>query len=306
MKKHLMWLCGLWLLNVSLASAQDVTASISVSNQTSLVGEPIQIELLVSLPDDAELTIWPEFSEQWGDFEVRSVSELEVGQINGATVYQQLISVVLWEPGAFITPETSIVFQLAGEAAQSGLVFEPQVVDIQSVLTAGDTELRPLKAQMWIPFLPPQYVVIGLCIFISIMWGVYRWWFIRQAQRAILKIHHIQGVDRELLSALQEIDTQALQPAIIYALTANVLRDYVRDQFQVSAYELTTYELLRILQHRLSPPLHQRLKQLLGQADLVKFAGHQPDQRAARQYLETASRWIQAVARDLARQEDAA
>jgi hypothetical protein len=65
---------------------------------------------------------------------------------------------------------------------------------------------------------------------------------------------------------------------------------------------MTTNELLRVLEDNLPVPLRHRLQELLMDADIVKISLQRPDRREARKYLEVTARWIQAAARDLARQ----
>jgi hypothetical protein len=70
---------------------------------------------------------------------------------------------------------------------------------------------------------------------------------------------------------------------------ADVLRRYLEDAAHVPALERTTPELVRILPSPLNDAaLRDRLRQHLGEADLVKFALVRPSERDAARYLAAA------------------
>ena len=305
MIRSFVFFLGIVLFNNVIVWAQDVNASISTTKQRPLVGEPFQIELLIMLPGNAELETWSQSPEQWGSFEVQEFSDVEIGQINGSAIYRQTLDVVIWEPGEFNTPEMRITYRIPGQAQASEIMVASLAITVPSVLVIGDDSLRPLKGQITIPFVAPQYIVISGCVAMSMFLWAYRRW-LRWRENSAATIYQIRDIDDALLAALQDIDRQALEPAVVYALTADVLRDFVRDQFRVAAHELTTRELLRVLTDRLSPPMYHQLQQLLSQADLVKFAQQRPNQQSARHYLTSASHWIQSAARELVRHRDEA
>lgn len=91
---------------------------------------------------------------------------------------------------------------------------------------------------------------------------------------------------RSALARLAEIgmfdETGGTDPAVHYEAVANVLREYLAAAAAVPAPRCTSAELVRCLPPRLSQHGHSgRLKALLEQADLVKFAQAQPHTGAA-------------------------
>ncbi len=99
-------------------------------------------------------------------------------------------------------------------------------------------------------------------------------------------LERLDQIERERWLAMGEIDRH-------YAAVADALRRYLEEAHGLPALERTTTELIWILPPALAAgDLRQRCAELLGEADLVKFARRRPDQadapavvRAARDLL---------------------
>jgi hypothetical protein len=284
-----------------LAQVQDtgfIAARFSASNRNPLVGEPVQMTIEVTLPPGTTILAWPDFPEQWGRFEVRQVDEIEITEnADGTLEYRQGILVVVWESGGYQTPETVLVYQAAAETLE--LVIEPLQLVAVSVLKPDDMALRPMKPPVYLTYVPPV-LITG----IAAVLGLTVWWWFYRSRRFFAVDRSTNGVrqlDSATLAALKAIERQSLKPGEIYDAAEEQLRAYLAHQFALPAQEMTSSELLNQLQTHLSPPHLNRLHQLLGQADLVKFAREEPDRPSAHRYVEMAARWIQATAKDTAR-----
>jgi hypothetical protein len=99
------------------------------------------------------------------------------------------------------------------------------------------------------------------------------------------------------LMQLKSIRESRLSPVVVYETVADCLRAYVQHQYRISALDMTTNELMSALQARsaLKKPHQRDLAKMLEYADLVKFAEVQPGERAVKQLLDTAEKWIGAV-----------
>lgn len=71
-----------------------------------------------------------------------------------------------------------------------------------------------------------------------------------------------------------------------YSDMSNIVRSFLEDTFDISAHELTTYEILTLLKHTLKdknikvkPELIAEFKRILETSDLVKFAKSQPTEQ---------------------------
>ncbi|MBZ0300702.1 MAG: DUF4381 family protein [Anaerolineae bacterium] len=275
--------------------ALPIAATFSTDHPRPLVGEPFTILLKAELSPGTSLVSWPDFPAQWGLLEVRQVGELTITEFGDqAREYRQPLTVVLWEPGDYSTPDTMITYQSGG--LSDTLLVDPLLLRVASTLDQDDLTLRPLKPAIDLTYVPPALVIAGSGVLMILMW----WWMqrMRRARLFGAESANIRALDRAMLANLKRIDRQAKTPPEVYAAVAECLRDYVTQQFQVAARELTTAELLGRLQAQLSQPSMNRLYQLMVQADLVKFAQQEPDRGDAQRYLEMAAHWIQSSARD--------
>lgn len=293
MMKYCLLLCFFWFLpSLVVVRAQDgAAARFSTNAGTPLVGQPVELSLIADIPTGAVVITWPEFPADWPPFDVRSVSELSIS----GTQYRQILTVILWIPGEYRTPETTIVYQLAGNPEPQVLSIEPAFFSVPSVLNGQDTALRPFKPQISLPYLSSLVIVVGAVGVVGLAFAAVRYlWFLR-ANR-VTRSGAEDGLGpaaQAALAELRRIAARDLTPEQLYATAADCLRTYIHDQMTIPAHDLTTAELMESL--HLPEALQRELHRLLEQADLVKFARYRPGSDSAQRYLEVAGKWVRAA-----------
>jgi|FLYN01.1.fsa_nt_gi hypothetical protein len=285
-----------WFVNAQV----PVVARFTSDNPTRLVGEKVNLTLVVEVPADAVVT-FPEFPTDWPPFEVQSVGEINRTVSGDTAIYRQTLTVIAWRPGDHPTPETFVQYQLTPDGEAFSIAAEPTVITVPSVLVSGDANLRPLKPPASLPYLPPWLILIAAVALIGIARAVV-WWRARGGSVQRLFTLGRAGTmayspKQRALLQLQNIREGKLSPMIVYATVADCLRTYIQRQFNVSALDMTTNELMTTLQTQktIPTPLQRDLARMLEYADLVKFAHVQPGERAVKQLLETAEKWVEAV-----------
>lgn len=293
----------LLLISVFAGSARaqvPVTARWSSDASSVLVGEPAHLVLVVEAPVDANVA-FPEFPTDWPPFVVQSVSAISRTVSGDTATYRQTLTVIAWRPGDHPTPETFVQYQLSsGEPVQS-ILAEPTVITVPSVLENGDTELRPLKPPVSLPYLPPWLLLVVAVMVVLLTRGA-MWWRSRRVTLPDGSLHDGAGnpdysPKQRALAELRSIRGGTLSPGVVYSTVADCLRTYVQGQFNVSALDMTTVELMDTLRSQAVMPKPQQrdLARMLEYADLVKFADAQPGERAVKQLLVTAEKWIERV-----------
>ncbi len=286
----------------ALQESSAAAAAFSANTQSPLVGAPVDLRLVVSLPAGSEIVAWPDFPTQWPPFEILSVGE-RVMEDNGATVtYHQDLRAILWLPGEVQTPDILLSYRTPDDPRLIPLPVQPLYFSVPSVLASPDDPLLPFSPPVALPYIPLQLVVVIICPLITLAYILIQEW---RKRRQITEFSHLDDVpltdlDRAVLTSLQEIDFRAMEPAAVYSAVSDCLREYVDRQFGISNAHLTSLEVVDLIKSELPVPVAHRLQDLLTQSDIVKFALYTPDRREARRYLELSVRWIQAVARDLA------
>jgi hypothetical protein len=271
-----------------------IDARFSATNGSPLIGEPITLTLSATVPQGIGITGWPEFPESWAQFQVRAVDELSITENpDGSALYQQNLTVILWNVGEYETPETTIQYQLISEVETRAQTIEPVYFSVPSVLDPEDLNLRPYKPPIELPYISPVLVAGavggGLAILAAI---IARLWKDRPTR--IAQPQQAMTPARMALAELRRIAGRNLSPVLIYQSVADALRLYTQSQYNVQAMDMTTWELMNALRNRVPDATQTDLQRMLEQADLVKFARYNPNADNAQQYIEMAGRWLSA------------
>jgi hypothetical protein len=293
----------IWVLVVTglaRAVAQDgVMARFEADTLAPLAGQPVTLMLVVQVPAGTVVN-WPDFPEDWPPFMVRTVGEKQVVSSSAGQTIRQTLTVILWRPGDYETPDFMLDYQLPGETVPHRIAAEKVFFSVPSVLDPDDLTLRPLKAPIALPYITPALVIgVTVGLFVAAVMG-WRWRHrpVRKLRRAVVASDLHPAAQAALTQIRQAAETH--QPAAdTYRRMADVLRGYVGRRFGVPAPELTTGELRAALEtHPEVALLRQReLQHLLEQADLVKFAAQQPRSDATQRMLGVAYEWVERVDR---------
>ncbi len=270
-----------------------VTARFEASPGSPLIGEPVTLILVVEAPSDAVVTL-PQFAAGWPPFEVRAVGEAEQATGDGRTVYRQPLTVVLWQPGDYRTPETVVEYRPPGSGESLRVIVEPAFFTVPSVIEPDDLVLRPLKPLEIPLYISPWVIVAGGGL--AAAGGLSAARQLRKRARKPVR-EHLPDATARTLAELRRVRGLALPAAEAYVLVGNCLRRYLEERFEAAAPEQTTDELLAVLQRRpeLSARQHRELRRMLEQIDLVKFARVRPTQESTQRLFQVVSRWVVGV-----------
>lgn len=182
-------------------------------------------------------------------------------------------------------------------------------VEVASVLPAGNPALRDIREPDLPRSLGPLWVLLGSAAAAALAWLATR----RRTRRAIpepevtaspLPPPPPPDPFTAALARLEEIEARRWAAhgdvARHYEAVADALRDYLETAEGIPARERTTTELLWSLPPRLAEGgMRRRVQEVLGEADLVKFAKLRPDPSAAAGYTTRArgllERWHRAA-----------
>ncbi|MEO1286701.1 MAG: hypothetical protein AAFV93_02960 [Chloroflexota bacterium] len=305
MLKHIFLL--VLLLGRSVVLAQDepsptspapvindtIQAEFRVDNSTPLLGEPFIVTLEIVAASDIRILDWVRFEEPLEVLEEGEISEetLPSGEIEYSREYE----VVLWEVGEYLSEELMVTYQQNGaiNAVPINSFFVQVPIQIDNPETAT---LRPLAPPIDVPYISPLvFIGIGVGVIVLLM-VIAR--LIQMSRRRVETIVNASPAERAI-AEIEDLKGQNLAPATVYQLVANSLRHYLDGEFGLETIDMTTAELSDELRAQaLFPKAHQqRLKQVLEQADLVKFAKFQPDEGSSIRLANFAIKWIQAVER---------
>ncbi|MBZ0277869.1 MAG: hypothetical protein K8I60_17105 [Anaerolineae bacterium] len=270
----------------------------SADNLTPLIGEPVHLTLSVQAPDGTEI-LWPNFVTVFAPFVVSDVGAAEVSTSGTMQTFRRVLTVILWQPGDYQTPDLSLDIKLPGESEPRQLQVDSLFFTVPSVLNPDDLNLRPLKPQIALPYVSTVLIIAGS---LGVLGGVSAAWYWRGRIGVFRQPPPASDLHPAAQAALVRIQRASNnQDAVAsYQIGADALRAYVQGRFHVQAEEMTTDELINTLEsHDHLPTRRQReLGWMLEQADLVKFARVQPSLKAAQRLLNAAYEWVERVDRE--------
>ena len=261
---------------------------------TAKIGDVIPLMIQVNHPTGYRmLPVDADNPELWEDFEVRSLSSVDVTENpDGGEISRQIVEVTLWETGFFVTP----IFPISLTDTYGNLTETfplPAFVGIVSILQEDDLALRDIKPQATLPS-PPLWPWIVAVLLLFILLALIGLWLYRANRRTEPQViidtrspHQIALAEFDQIEAQKLPQQQRFKEH--YTQVTDVLRTYLEGAYNVSALGRTTLEIRREM--RSIPEqdgFQSRFFGLLDTADLVKFAKVIPRTEDAQEALTEA------------------
>ncbi|MCU0499155.1 MAG: hypothetical protein MUF87_17520 [Anaerolineae bacterium] len=273
-----------------LPSTDDlVKARFVTDTPAPLTGKAFTLTLIVELPPEAELVEFPTFPAQWGLFEVMNVGAFESRlHEDGWTIVEQPLTVRLWQPLAFRTPDTFISYRTAAITTPQNIPVTPLTINVPTVLDFEDQTLRSFKPLIDLPYVSP-WLILALISGIGTLGGYsYHRWQLTRSKGKRLTVSIPPSPAQIALDSLAHLKT--MHKPTDYPMIADILRDYVRDRFEIAL--TTTADTIEELRPKLPEKSLADLQRILTDADLVKFAQVQVDPQMIGRVIDFARRWI--------------
>jgi hypothetical protein len=261
--------------------AQELKPEVSLDTAKIRIGE--QITYTISIPKTAREIIFPERLDLMG---LEELYQSPYDTIRGRVFKQYRITG--FDSGAFYIPSQQLLINNRRMMTDSLLV-EVATVTVDTIKNPLNP-IKPLEAEPYVFDDFEPYIKWGLIILLSILalfFGIQYW---RNRDKDSEPEPQIPPYE-EAKNRLEALDLSVYVAEgrfkDYYSELTDILRTYVEDEYHLPAKESTTDELLDFLKDfnelkraSLSPELLAKLKALLQDADLVKFAKMTPDQNA--------------------------
>ena len=283
------------------AEKGPVKLFVRVTPREPRLSDLVAMEVTVESQPDVEIKP-PAFGQAVGDFIVRDYSErpAEAGASNIRRFHYEL------EPahaGRHLIRSVSIEFvdrrpNSERQGQPSLIETDPLEVNVTSELGNEAPSLanlepmvppRPVPQRSAIGWLVAAVVVIALAVVVVLL--------LRRRKRRPVEPRRRtpEEIAQEALALLlaENLPARGLVKEFYLRLTG-IVRQYVEDTTGIRAPEQTTEEFLRDMRSRAVFPLHRsaRLAEFLEAADLVKYAGQQPEERQIDQAVARAHEFV--------------
>jgi hypothetical protein len=274
-----------------------VEISIDARPRTATVGDPIRIELTVSLPQGFQARL-PELRDQVGDFSVlepraspapratpgRNAAGKADSTAGTPGMRRASYVVALFRTGSFEFPPLPISIRDASGKEYSA-ASPPVKIEISSVLTGKDEKLKDLKRQAEIEDPAKWLYRLGIVLLLLTL-ALLGWLLWRKRQKPALPRAAVPGLDPY---ALAEADLRdligrgLLERGFVkqfHVGISEIVKRVLEAGYHISTSEKTTTEIMEGLSqasaHVPAGAEFARIQSFLSGCDLVKFAKYLP------------------------------
>jgi hypothetical protein len=266
------------------------------------VGDPIRLELDISTPAGYQADL-PQIEKQIGDFTILEFSpepQVSEAKLPGALQHRRaILMVAAYKTGTLTFPPLQIPIRTP-EGNKAAASSSPVEIQIQSVLSAKDRDLKDLKKQVEMrePFRWGIWLIILLTVGVL---GISIWYFLKRrkitkAALPKLPLRDPFEVAEEELKALREGGLpEGSMVKNFYVRLSEIVRRIIEAACAVSAVEQTTLEIMESLERssRGTADYRDRLASLLDRCDFVKFAKYLPTKPELETALQDALQFLE-------------
>jgi hypothetical protein len=283
-------------------AALGVSLAVRVEGEALRTGDVAVLVLEATLPEGADLNV-PEQALP-AAFELLD-TDIEEGPADVGRRLAATLRLLSLEPGEHALDPLELRLVLADGEVLEVAVAVPAIVVGSHLANEPDAELQPprdpvaLLVDDWLLF----YVLLGLLqgllalavVFLAMRGFANR----RKAAKPPppprppweIALEQLRAIEAERRTLLDEG-----QGAVLVDQISDTLRAYLGGRYDFNGLESTTDEVLKRLRKvRLPGPLRRDIRDLLNEADLVKFARAEPDPSSCERMLERAFQLVHAT-----------
>jgi hypothetical protein len=268
------------------SKGQYVGATARLEKDNILIGDQVKLGLSVTVPAGSQVQ-WPMLLDTIAtNVEIVRKSGLDTVSSDKEqfTLKQELI-ITSFDSGSYVIPAILFKYRKKGDTVTYFTQTSPVRLDVQTIRTDQKADIKPIKPPLAAPvtfreLLP--WIGLGLLV-IAVAVFVY-YYLKRKKQHKPLIVSRLKTTIPPYEAAMEALEDlrqkklwQSGRVKEYYSEMTDIVREYIELQFTVRAMEMTTGEIYAALrQTDVSGSARDKLNQVLGLADLVKFAKEQP------------------------------
>lgn len=295
---------------IASAQSQAAKASVQINKDDILIGEPIELQIAVTLPITATNLVWPEIGDTLSEFiEVIQYAPYDTTVLGNpanpsAVLHQQTLTITSFDSGYFAVPAFEIFYDT------TSVTTAPLRINVHSLAVDTAQAIKDINEVIEVP--APSYFVIWLqdnwpwLVAILgaavIALAVARFWKKKEKTEAVVAKKEEPKIPAHetALAALKALEKQKLwqqgKVKPYYVEVTTILWTYLEGRYSILATEQTTQEILQSLRFaEMSETNKQQLHQILGLSDLVKFAKESPTPQENERILQFAREFVLAT-----------
>lgn len=261
---------------LSFATAQKVT--IELDKDSVLIGDHIKLSIAVESPYKATIVL-PDTTKM-ALFEYIEAIKLDT---TDNTLFTEWL-ITCFDSGYYSFGPIPVLLISENNQKIDTVYSNSSLIYVNTVEVNLEEDFKPIKEQKNTPFpwkevLIKVFIVgaiISLIIFALFYYKISKRRRLENANRPKTPLEFYV----ETLQKLDQLESQKLwqkdQIKEYYFSLSETLRNYIEGRFNVNAMELTTDEIFALMNTEVSDGLNKKLKEILSQADLAKYAKFKP------------------------------
>jgi len=263
--------------------AQGISAEAKIDTNNVLIGDQIKLELKIKTDRKANI-VWPEIQDTIGPLEVLSRTQVDTVDTIGIILHKKSYVITSFDSGMFEIPAFTFMYEKE-EMPDLYPVFT-QAIKIKFNTVEVDTSeaIKDIKGPLGEPitfdeYLP--YILYGLGV-ILLLWLAYYFWKKRKPKDEI-ELDYDPNIPPHILAleGLKQLDGEKLwqngHVKKYYIRLTNIIRVYLKRQFNINAMEMVKDEIITSLEHSgFDQQLTDKIAEVFSTADFAKFAKHSP------------------------------
>ncbi len=261
------------------AFAQTPVVNATINRSNILIGEPIQLRIETTIPDNAVRIKWFSIPDSIPHFEVIERSKIDSSAKEGSLTVSQVITLTSFDSGRCILPAFEGELFLSGSDSTFHLFTDSMPVNVSWSPLDSTKTFHDIKEIIEVSDERPwwEWVIIGVIVLILV---VMIWFILKQFKRTRSgEVPEYSAYDEAML-ALTELEKEQLlmQGAAgkFHTRLSNIFRRYASRQFSRNMMNLTSAEMLLNIKDDIAREDLSSLATALRMGDAVKFAKYLP------------------------------
>lgn len=311
MKTKFLFLFLILLFTSELALAQKPEAEVNLSQSQIRIGEQTELKFTVHYHEGIKKTIviWPEFKDTiTKNIEIVKLDSIKTILASRASVlYEQArtITITAFDSGTYYIPSQTFI-------VNKDTIFTSEIMLYVNTIPVDTTKpIRDIKSIYDVPPAPIAetekgpatwwwFVLGGLLVITAVILVLY----FTNKKKILPMIHSPSRTllpHEKILEQLAELGRQ--KPWLhgelkkYHISLTGILRAWVVERFQIHALEMTTGEIIQVLNaQRVDANAIMKLERVLRTADMVKFAKGIPEDQENEYALQLAIDFVNATA----------
>lgn len=290
--KKLLILLTLFII-ITKSYSQDRVANLNIDSSVFHFGSPIElsIEITKKIKDNIDLSSLYQISENIEILKEKKVDSLKIDNERIKITRKYLFTV--YDTGIIKIPPLPIIFK---NAEKSDTIYtNPFTVYVKSIPIDSTNTIRDIREIYKMPLTLKEIIIyiLVLCLIAGSIFIIT--YLIKLRKKNNKKLNSFEFSEPAHIIALRELDNlknyklwQRNEVKLHYSILSSIIRKYIERRFEINAMEMISEEIIQKISGLINSEDLKILRDLLYDADMVKFANYIPEPTENLKHLDNA------------------